>query len=361
MANAYGLFWDSVSGDRLYNAASFEEWLKKFFTTGVFNGDLQVVESAGMAVTVGTGYCNVDGKVRFFDTNTNLSFATANGTYPRIDTVVIERNDTDREITMKVVTGTYSGNNPTATAPVRSGGIYQIVLAEVYISAGATAITQANITDKRADTSVCGWVVGTVDAVDVEQMTAQAQAEFLAWFDEMKDQLSEDAAGNLQLEIDGLTARLNALAADEVSYDSTTSGLSASNVQSAIDENSASITDLESAVTALNNSITTLNTSNYEAITVSSSFSGTGTIRILRLGKLRVLFGSVKPTNSGANQTILTLDSSDRPAINIQAPFSGYGVTGTGEMTVQSAGGFVISINAVPANDVKFNITYAVA
>jgi hypothetical protein len=34
------------------------------------------------------------------------------------------------------------------------------------------------------------------------------QAQFLTWFDEMKGQLSEDAAGHLQLEIDGLDARL---------------------------------------------------------------------------------------------------------------------------------------------------------
>lgn len=208
MANTYGLFWDSVSGDRLYNAASFEEWLKKFFTTGVFNGDLQVVEDSGMTVTVNTGYCNVDGKVRFFDTNNNFTIATANGTYPRIDTVVIERNDTNREITMKVVTGSYSGNDPSPTAPVRTGGIYQIVIANIYVGAGVTAIGTVDITDTRPDTDVCGWVTGTVDSVNVEQLTAQAQAQFETWFEHMKGQLSEDAAGNLQLEIDGLTERI---------------------------------------------------------------------------------------------------------------------------------------------------------
>ena len=39
MANAYGLFWNSVSSDRVYDADSFAEWLNKFFTTGVFNGE----------------------------------------------------------------------------------------------------------------------------------------------------------------------------------------------------------------------------------------------------------------------------------------------------------------------------------
>lgn len=215
MANQYGLFWDSISGDRIYNSDSFEEWLKKFFTTGVFNGDCQVVASSGMTITVMPGYANVDGKVRFFDTATNLVVATASATAPRIDTVVVERNDTDREISLKLVTGALSGSNPVPTAPVRSGGVYQIVLAQIYVATGATEILQSNITDTRADTTICGWVTGTVDQLDVSQLTAQALAdlnetiadaedEFDTWFQSMRDQLSTDAAGHLQNEIDDI-------------------------------------------------------------------------------------------------------------------------------------------------------------
>lgn len=208
MANAFGLFWDSISGDRVYNASSMEEWLKVFFTTGVYNGDLEVTANGSMQVNVGTGYSNLNGKVRLFDTATQFTIEPANGTYPRIDTVVIERNDTNREITMKVVTGAYSGNNPQPTAPVRTGGVYQIVLANVHVNAGVTLLTQADIEDTRADDSVCGWIVGTVDKVDVEQMTAQAQADFMAWYDAMKGQLSEDAAGHLQLQIDTINTEI---------------------------------------------------------------------------------------------------------------------------------------------------------
>lgn len=201
MANEYGLFWNSISSDRLYDADSFSEWLRKFFTTGVFNGDLQVLAASGMGVTVQTGYANIEGKVRFFDTATTFTLAPASGTYPRIDTIVVERNDTDREITIKYAKGTYSGNTPTPTAPVRAAGVYQIVLAQIYVAVGATEIAQGDITDTRANNTLCGWVVGTVDQVDVEQMTAQVQDEMETWFEGMKDQLSEDAAINLQNQI----------------------------------------------------------------------------------------------------------------------------------------------------------------
>ena len=204
MANQYGLFWNSVSGDRTYNADDFAEWLGKFFTTGVFNGDLQVVPDSGMTVNVNTGYANLQGKVRFFDTVESFTLDPASGTYPRIDTIVVRANATNREITLEYVTGDYSGLDPEPKAPTRAGGIYEIVLAEILVAAGAISIDAADITDKRPDDTVCGWVTGTVDSVDVDQLTTQAQAQFDAWFEHMRDQLSEDAAGNLQLQIDAI-------------------------------------------------------------------------------------------------------------------------------------------------------------
>lgn len=227
------LFYNSDNGDRVYDADSFEHLLKKFFTSGVFTGACQVTaDGENMTCEMAAGYSNCDGKIRFFDSSESLSLQNAHATYNRIDTVVIERNDTDREITCKVVTGTYSAN-PVATAPIRSGGIYQLVLAEIYVAAGATKITQSNITDKRPDTSVCGYVMCAVDTPDFSELYAQflsqaadvienetdtienwysvETAAFNTWFQSMKDQLDTDAAGHLQLEIDGLDDRITVL------------------------------------------------------------------------------------------------------------------------------------------------------
>lgn len=218
------LFYNSQNGDRLYDADSFEHLLKKFFASGVFAGSCQVTASGGMMCSVGDGYANCDGKVRVFDEPTQLTFENAHPTFNRIDTVVIERNDTNREITIKVVKGT-AANNPEPTEPVRENGIYQLVLAEVYIAAGATSIAQGAITDKRPYSDVCGYVVNAVQTPDFSELYAQfeeqashfvetQEEEFLQWFDEMKDQLSEDAAGNLQNEVDGLDNRLTPLEND---------------------------------------------------------------------------------------------------------------------------------------------------
>lgn len=217
MADGYGLFWNSDSGDRKYDAQSFEKWLKKFFTSGVFEGDLQVLASSGMTVQVQTGYSNVNGKVGLFESATNVTLSAANSRYPRIDTIIIERNDANRVIQIDKVTGAYTGKNPQPTAPIwdEAQGIYQLVLAQIYVRAGVSSISQEDITDKRTDTDVCGYIAGTVNEMDFSQFTAQFEAyfstfeatqlaEFETWFEHMKDQLDEDAAGHLQAEVDDL-------------------------------------------------------------------------------------------------------------------------------------------------------------
>lgn len=199
----FGLFWDSESGDRTYSAASFEYWLKKFFTSGVFNGDLQVNASSGMTLEIEPGYANVDGKVKFWNGAFTLTLNAANSTYPRIDTIVITRDNVNRQIVCEVVTGSYSGDTPQPTAPVRNSEIYQLVLAQIYVGAGVTGITQANITDTRPDNTLCGWITGTVEELDFSQFTAQfeqyfrefkadAEGDYESWFNEVQSEQIED-------------------------------------------------------------------------------------------------------------------------------------------------------------------------
>ena len=229
----YPLFYNSVNDDRTYDADSFSDWLKKFFTTGVFKDELQVTASGGMGISVSAGYVNINGKVMMFN-STPLTVGTADGTYYRIDSVIIERNDTDRQFYIKIVQGTTGTESAVqGVTPVRSGGIYQLVLARIKVKPGATAITQADITDTRANTSLCGIVASTVTQMDFSQFSAQfeaylddfktgQQADFEAWFAGIQDILDEDTAGHLQNEIDACVKQ------DEPEYTlDTTSGASA--------------------------------------------------------------------------------------------------------------------------------------
>lgn len=253
----HAFFYPSENHDRVYKAESFEYWLKKFFTTGVFAGDLQVKEKDGMTILIEPGYINIEGKVKPYEEQQELLIQTAHATYDRIDLVVIERNDSERDFLVKVITGGYS-SDPTPPEPERENGIDQRVLAQIRVNHGAVKITQADITDTRADQKLCGIVAGTVKEMDFSQFQAQFDKYFanykadvaerftqynaeikrledagqlsydnlvatfeqdseeywqqvMTWFDSMKDQLSEDAAGKLQNEAndaaDGVTTK----------------------------------------------------------------------------------------------------------------------------------------------------------
>ena len=284
MADKFGLFWNSENGDRLYDADSFAEWLSHFFTTGVFKDELFVQATEGMKVSVSSGYANVNGKVRFFGTSTNLNIEVSNGLYPRIDTIVVERNDTNREITLKVVKGNYSGNNPETTAPVRTNVIHQLVIAKVYIGAGATAIYQKDITDTRMDSNLCGYVTATVENLNYDQMMAQWEdyyskfktsemADFQTWFDNMKNILNESTAGNLLEKINKNASDIQTNK-DNISKNAT----DIQNVSSKASSNTTSITNLTSKVSTNTSSINSLKSSKQDkaikaTITLGTSWS----------------------------------------------------------------------------------------
>ena len=141
---AYANFYNSVNNDRLYDASSMEEWLRPFFVTGVFNGNLQVTaDGQSMTVTVAPGYVNIKGKTRWFETSNVLSISASSGSLSRIDAIVVRRDDAERNITLEVVEGT-AASNPIAPAPTRTDSVYELVLAYVSIGVGAINISQAN-------------------------------------------------------------------------------------------------------------------------------------------------------------------------------------------------------------------------
>lgn len=213
----YANFYNSDNNDRVYDADSFSEWLKPFFKNGVFNDELQVVADSGMNVKVRTGNAYIDGKMKNFENETALTLEKASANSTRIDSVVVRRNDTERDFSILVVKGSTS-----APDPVRQEGVYDLVLAHITVGASVTEIKQANITDTRMNTGLCGWVVTSIDEIDFSQITSQwsdyiANFEveqlqaFQTWFDTIKGQLGSDVAGSLQTQINNINSDLSSL------------------------------------------------------------------------------------------------------------------------------------------------------
>ena len=197
--------------DRVYNAEDFARYFASFIGSGIFPNpttNLQVKVDNGMQIIISTGKAWING---YFYENTSelsLQLTTSDGVLNRIDRVVLRLDLVNREIKCHIKTGTTS-SNPTVQPLQRDSDIYEVALADIYIAKGTTKLSQSNIKDQRFDTDLCGVVTGVVNQIDTTNLFSQFQTAFELWFDEIKGKLSEDQAGNLQLQIREVNEALN--------------------------------------------------------------------------------------------------------------------------------------------------------
>lgn len=202
MSLKYG-FFDSVGGDRKYSANDIGEYFLKLISNGVFATPANAMQvkattTPSMEVNVTSGWAFINCKYLHNTAAYPLTITAADQAYPRIDRVVMQMNpalDT-RACSIYVKSGQAS-ESPTAPSLTRvSGGTWELSLAQIYVAAGTTSITQANITDERANTSVCGYVTGLIDQIDTTDLFAQYDAAFDAkeqeiqdWFDSVREEV----------------------------------------------------------------------------------------------------------------------------------------------------------------------------
>lgn len=218
MANS--MPFNSINADRPYKAEDWAWYFGTFIGNGVFpkpETGLQVVANEGMKITVNEGKAFINGYAFKNPSNYEITLDTADGALARIDRVVVRWDLVNRDMYIEVLKGTVSAS-PVAQAITRDTETYDLVLADIYVGKGVTSIAQANITDQRFNTSVCGIVKGTVEEIDTSVIIAQFEdfvktyqdeqlAEFEEWVESIKDVLNESAAGNLQLQIDDHTEK----------------------------------------------------------------------------------------------------------------------------------------------------------
>lgn len=249
-------FFNSLNGDRKYNAAQMSAIFDGLIIDGVFAsiGTAFAVKAAGgLTVNVGIGKAWFDHTWTVNDSILPMTAPEAEVLLDRIDAVVLEVNGTEsvRENTIKFVKGNPSSapSRPTLT---NEGNVHQYPLCYIYRKYGTAVINQADITPM-VGTESTPFVTGILQTISLDELLgkwqdeldrftdarsqevddwiaqeesdftawfnkmkadlqqeqtvldqwiASEQADFLAWYNKMKDQLSGDVAGNLQLEID---------------------------------------------------------------------------------------------------------------------------------------------------------------
>lgn len=246
MALTYG-FYNSLNGDRRYNAEDFAAIFNGIINDGVFLsvGTAFIVEAnEELMVDVGVGRAWFNGTWTYNDSILTLTLSDSDLVYDRIDAVVLEVNRTSRVNDIKILQGEAQTNpaNPTLT---KTTYVKQYPLCYIYRKANSTSIAQADITNM-VGTSETPFVTGILETLntdvligqwaseleiwfqnkkieydnwlaltqgdydawvlekqgDYDTWVAEKQADFLSWYEHMKNQLNEDAAGSLQTQMD---------------------------------------------------------------------------------------------------------------------------------------------------------------
>lgn len=212
------------------------------------DADSKIKAEVAMGITVGIGRAWFNHTWTLNDSLLPLTLANSDVLLNRIDAIVLEvNNNTEvRKNTIKILKGT-PASKPVKPSLIESELVNQHPLAYISVPKGATSISQSNITNA-VGTSECPFVTGVLEGMDIDKLVAQWGAqwaewlssntdawkafmsdntnewksfmaknknewsalingntsEFETWFEHMKDQLSEDAAGNLQLQVDNL-------------------------------------------------------------------------------------------------------------------------------------------------------------
>ena len=200
----YSFPWNDVNGDRLYDADDFMRFFAAFLKTGVvmsFKDGLRVRSAQnGMNIQVGGGSAVIGGGSYLNDENIAIQVNVASSVQNRTDSVVLRMDKNARD--------TYLYYKPSDTTVVRNDILFELQLATISVKMNATQITDADITDMRSDSTVCGWSTPfdniNVDGI-VDQYTSifeQADSDFKSWFQNLKNQLDDNQAANLQNQID---------------------------------------------------------------------------------------------------------------------------------------------------------------
>ena len=192
-------FYNSKNGDRTYDAADWADYFASFVGNGVFAqpaDGCQVKAENGMKIKVSAGKLWING---YYSVNTSdypLTLSAADRVKSRYDSVVARLDLSKRTTYLTIIKG---GADELHSTPVikRSSTVYDLCLAVIEVKAGATSISQADITDTRTDETVCGIVKGVIEQINTKNLFAQYQAAFEAWFKNLNAELDENALTHL--------------------------------------------------------------------------------------------------------------------------------------------------------------------
>ncbi|MDE5738185.1 MAG: hypothetical protein K2H93_07465 [Oscillospiraceae bacterium] len=206
----YG-FFDSVDGDRKYNADDISNFFLKLISDGVFatpTDSMQVQEVSGMTVKVSAGWGFIKCKWINNDSDLYLTLDEPDIILDRKDRIVLRLNYEARLIEIAIKKGTPAESAYTAPPDLqRDENVYELSLAYINIEpeAKTRGIRQMDIGDERPYEHLCGWVTGKIQEIDTTNLFAQYDNAFWSFFHAIKESFVPNATLVRQLSTSYIT------------------------------------------------------------------------------------------------------------------------------------------------------------
>lgn len=189
-----GYFFNAIKGasgnyDRVYNAQDVTNYLDLLVGNGVFpnpSTNLQVQATSGMGIVVNPGQGWINGHKMINTAALPLTLSGSDVLLNRIDRVIFYVDYTTRTMGIDILEGTPAAE-PVAPSLTRTESRVEYSLATIAVNKQVTSITQANITDTRPDSTVCGWVQGLIQQVSTATLFNQWQAAYNQFFNQLED------------------------------------------------------------------------------------------------------------------------------------------------------------------------------
>lgn len=161
MAISFG-FYNSVAGDRVYDALQVSKMFDGILTDGVFKmigNKFQVIPNTGMQIFVKSGKAWFNNTWTLNDSDLDLTVSNSDLVLPRIDSVILEVNSAiaSRTNTIKMLNGTPHAS-PVPPTLTNTEELHQYALAYISVAAGASSILVGDIS-QLVGTITCPYVV----------------------------------------------------------------------------------------------------------------------------------------------------------------------------------------------------------
>ena len=172
--------------------------------SGVYSAeeDFAVTAQGGLSVQVSAGQAWVrparfKGRSIIMEQPTTVVLTEADPVRSRIDRIVLRYDAAAKKTSLQVLDGTPDSAAPAAPEISRTELVYDLCLAEIRRPAGGTSVTAADITDTRADETVCGVMRDGVTGIPTGTLVQQFRAVIDALKGEAADKLGYYPVGSI--------------------------------------------------------------------------------------------------------------------------------------------------------------------